>query len=120
MKKLEDVDKNLKIETKLEEKDVVFYNVKDKPFDLYGFYSAEKGDKFLRLSHELGNSVNDGVAVLYTNTAGGRVRFKTNSPYIAISVKYPSICKFPHMPVLRDHPCDNIAPRNRAAPDPLR
>ena len=32
-------------------------------------------------------SVSDGVLRLHTNTAGGRVKFKTNSPYIAIKVK---------------------------------
>ena len=100
MKKLQDVDKNFKIETKLTEKDIKFYDVKEKPFDLYGFYSSNKGERFTRIPKELAEKTNDGVAVLYTNTSGGRVRFKTNSPYVAISVKYPSMVCFPTMTVL--------------------
>ena len=99
MKNIQDVYKNFKVETKLEEKDIIFYDVKDKPFDLYGFYSAEKNDQFIRLPHDLAKDVNEGVAGLYRHTAGGRVRFKTNSPYIAISAKLPLIQRFPHMPL---------------------
>ncbi len=93
--KIEEIDKNLKVETSIEEKNLKFLSVKEKPFELYGFC----GNDFVRLPMNVAEKVNDGVKLLSTNTAGGRVRFKTDSPYIAISVKWPSMMHFPHMPV---------------------
>lgn len=100
MKKIQDADKNLKVSTAISEKDIVFFDVKEKPFDLYGFYSAGKGEAFTRIPRELAEKTNEGVLLLHTNTAGGRVRFKTNSPYVAISVKCPQMMCFPHMTLL--------------------
>ena len=91
MKSIADIDKNFKINTTISEKDIVFFDAKEKPFDLYGV-SWDKGEgKFIRIPKELAENTNEGVALLYTNTAGGRIRFKTDSPYVAISVKYPGI-----------------------------
>ncbi len=100
MKNIADVDKNLKVETNLKENDIKFYNVKDKPFNLYGFFGTKKGAKFSRMLKEVAEKTNDGVAFLYSHTAGGRVRFKTNSPYIAISVQCPCMTVFPHMTLI--------------------
>ena len=41
-------------------------------------------------------TVNEGVYILNTNTAGGRVRFRTNSSYVAISAKMENLGKMPH------------------------
>lgn len=99
MKKIQEADKNFKINTKIEEKDIVFYDVKEEPFDLYGLMRDENDGKFIRIPKELAEKTNDGVALLYANTAGGRVRFKTDSPYVAISVKYPQFMIFSNSPV---------------------
>lgn len=93
---IKDIDKNFNIETKIEEKDLKFISVLEKPFDLYGYCNGEKS--FRRLPAAVAENVNEGVEVLASNTAGVRVRFCTDSPYIAISVKYPNILKLPHMP----------------------
>ena len=94
--RIEDIDVNFKIDNSVNEEKLVYLSVKEKPFDLYGF--AQK-DKFLRLPLEVAKDVNSGVESLCTHTAGGRVRFKTDSPYVAISVKYPYIARFNHMPL---------------------
>lgn len=99
MKKIQEADKNFKINTKIEEKDIVFHDVKEEPFDLYGLMRDENDGKFIRIPKELAEKTNDGVALLYANTAGGRVRFKTDSPYVAISVKYPQFMIFSNSPV---------------------
>ncbi len=90
------IDKNLKIETKLNETDVVFYDVRKKPFRIYGLYKPEEAP-FKRLPFDLANQVNYQVSVLAGNTAGGRVRFRTNSDYIAIKAVMPDITHFSHM-----------------------
>lgn len=94
MSDISNVDKNFKIETKLNKSDIRFYNVLEAPFKIYGIY-YENG-RFRRLPEEIAKNTNPGVHALHSHTAGGRVRFKTDSPYIAIHAKMPAIGKMPH------------------------
>lgn len=96
----EHVDKNLRVENNVGETDVCFYDVREEPFDVYGFYNYRKELPFKRLPDEIAKNTNSGVAGLYTNTAGGRVRFATDSPYIAIKAEMPQISHMPHMPLI--------------------
>ena len=77
-------DKNLMVDEKIKETDVVFHDVRQAPFKIYGLYNPTTEDRFKRLPDEIGLNTNDGVATLYLHTAGGRVRFATDSPYVAI------------------------------------
>lgn len=96
----EHVDKNLRVENKIGETDVCFYDVREEPFDVYGLYNYREESSFKRLPDEVGQNTNAGVARLYTNTAGGRVRFATDSPYIAIQAEMSQISHMPHMPLI--------------------
>ncbi len=89
MSDISSIDKNFKVETKIDKSDIVFYNSLDKPFEINGIF-FENG-KFRRMPEEVAKTVNEGVYRLHTNTAGGRIRFKTNSPYVAINVKMEGI-----------------------------
>lgn len=64
---------------------------------LYGLKAYADG--FARLPKEVGENTNDGVKALYKNTAGGRVRFFTDSDEIAVKAEYSDIARFPHMPL---------------------
>ena len=88
------VDKNFKIETELKKEDIKFYDVKGEPFKIYGIYYED--GRFRRLPEDVAKATNSGVHALHSHTAGGRVRFKTDSPYIAIHAKMPAIGKMPH------------------------
>ena len=88
------IDVNFKVETKLNVNDIQFYNVLKFPFSIYGVF-YENGI-FRRLPQHVAESVSEGVYGLHCHTAGGRVRFKTDSPYVAIYVKMPEIGKMPH------------------------
>ena len=88
-KSIGEIDKNLKIETKLDLKDVRWYNVRSAPFTIYGLYNPQEPGYFRRMPTEIAEQVNDGVAHLHKHTSGGRVRFGTNSPYIAIKAVMP-------------------------------
>ena len=92
------IDKNLEVKTTLEEKDICFYDVKKAPFDLYGHYKNDLS-VFKRMPDEVAQKVSKGVASLALNTAGIRVRFKTDSDYIAIKCKMPMVRLMPHMPL---------------------
>ena len=97
MSRVEDADKNLKVETKIEQEGLKFYNALSEPFKIYGIYMED--GKFRRLPEKVAESVSNGVWILHANTAGGRVRFRTNSPYVAINVKMGEIGKMPHFPL---------------------
>ena len=89
--KIEDIDPNFKPQDEIREPDVVFYDVMDEPFEKYGFYNCCKEEGYKRLPDDIAKNVNSGVAHLYLHTAGGRVRFSTDSKYVAIRVSFPSI-----------------------------
>lgn len=94
MSNITKVDKNLAVETKIEKEDIVFYNALEKPFKIYGIYHED--GKFRRLPESVAKAANEGVLALHANTAGGRVRFKTDSPYVAINAVMENVGIFPH------------------------
>lgn len=89
------IDSNFKVNTELNIEGIKFYDIKQPPFKFYGVF-YENG-KFRRLPESVAKTVNDGVYSLHTHTAGGRVRFRTDSPYVAIHTKMPVIGKMPHI-----------------------
>ena len=93
MKKIEYFDENFKTGKSPEKAGIKYYNVLEKPFCIYGI-SMENG-KFRRLPEKVAVRISEGVAALHANTAGGRVRFCTNSAYIAISAKMDFITRTP-------------------------
>ncbi len=95
--KIGDIDKNLAVETKLDLPDVVWFDAKEVPISVHGLAVVKKGDKFRRMPQDVADRTNDGVKYLNTNTAGGRIRFRTNSPYIAIKVVMPDNGTMPHI-----------------------
>ena len=90
------IDSNFEIKTKIEKEDLHFYDVLDEPFKIYGIFM--ENDRFTRLPKSVAESVSDGVLYLSTNTAGGRVRFKTDSPYVALYAEIDKPGKMPHFP----------------------
>ena len=62
-----------------------YYNGLSSPFKLHGLVKTESG-RFHRLPDDIIGKVNDEVTTLAKYTAGGRIRFKTNSVSIALSV----------------------------------
>ena len=93
------IDPNMQIESKLDLPDARFYDVREEPFEVYGLYNHRNEPQFKRLPDEIGLNVNEGVKELYLNTAGGRVRFSTDSKYIAIKVSVPRIHLMTIMPL---------------------
>ena len=93
------VDKNLHVETSINEEDIAFFDVRKPPFDVYGLYNYKNEPVFKRLPDEVGLNVNRGVSTLYLHTAGGRVRFSTDSKYVAIKCTWENTTRFSHMPL---------------------
>lgn len=95
MTKIADVDKNFSINTNINKDNVVFYDCEQEPFRIYGV--TKENGKFRRMSEAAAKSVSEGVHMLHTNTAGGRVRFTTDSDYIAIHAEMDGVGNMSHM-----------------------
>ena len=89
------IDPNLVVPTKLDKADICFYNVLEEPFSIHGVFYED--GKFRRLPESVAEAVSPGVLRLHGHTTGGRVRFRTDSPYIAVSVRFGAISLYSHM-----------------------
>ncbi len=90
------IDKNLKIETKIDKKDVVFHDIKKAPFSVHGGFYEDGA--WVRMPDSVAKTVSEGVYSLSKHTAGMRVRFVTDSPYVAIHTKQVGTAGMSHMP----------------------
>ncbi len=71
---------------------IVFYNIDDEPFRIYGVW--REGEYYARIPKTVAESVSEGIGAEYHTTAGGRVRFVTDSPYVAVSVELDGLYTF--------------------------
>ena len=94
-----EIDKNLKVETTVTEPDLVWFDVLEPPFAIYGVYFDKAQDRFVRMPADVAEKVSAGVYSLVKNTAGGRVRFRTDSAYIAIKAVMDNSGPMNHMPL---------------------
>ena len=78
MNDISKIDKNFAVETDLNLPDVVFYDVKENPFCLFGVSYID--GCYRRLPEDIARATNEGVLRLHKNTSGGRLRFMTDSP----------------------------------------
>ena len=63
------LDPNLAVNNTVGEVDVRFYDVRQEPFHVYGFYDYRNQSDFKRLPDDVANRVSSRVAELYLNTA---------------------------------------------------
>ncbi len=95
--KIEEIDKNFIVKDETVKEGTRVYDVREAPFSVHGVLSTSDGERaFCRMDTEAAARVSDGVAFLNTNCAGGRVRFQTNSSYIAVKAILKNIGKMPH------------------------
>lgn len=93
IKGLDAIDRNFRIETSIQKEDIRFYDAEEGVFRIYGIFKGN--GLFRRMPEAAAESINKGIYALHTNTAGGRVRFVTNSAYVAIKTDYTP-CRKPH------------------------
>ena len=97
-KSIEEIDKNFAVPEGVSKIDAEYYDVRQAPFKVYGLYDYKNEPEFKRLPDEIGMNVNDGVAALYKDTAGGRIRFFTDSDIIILKAVMGAPHRFSHMP----------------------
>ena len=98
--KISDIDKNLAVESATGLSPIVWLDAKEAPFRVHGLAVKEKGGPFLRMPHAAAASVSEGVEWLNNHTAGGRIRFRTDSPWIAMRAVMPDNATMPHITML--------------------
>jgi lysophospholipase L1-like esterase len=82
---IEQIDKNFK-PSGVSSNDLVWQNCNKPPFDVRGVYYSEKDNCYMRFPADEGEKIGLGYMVYADCSAGGRIRFTTNSPKIAIKV----------------------------------
>lgn len=82
--RIDEIDQNLRIETDITEPDLVWLDARKAPFVIHGVLYDENQGCFVRLPQAIADTVSQGVADLNHHTAGGRLRFCTDSKCIAI------------------------------------
>ena len=97
MSDISKIDKNFAVKSVETGNDTVFFNVLEEPFKIYGLLFPEnEDDVFHRMPYDVAKKINEGVDTLNHHSAGGRVKFRTNSPYVIIRSKEPAIYRSAH------------------------
>ena len=89
------IDPNFNISESFGREDVILHNCREEPFSIHGVFWSE--GKFRRMPRKVAEATSAGVATLHSHTAGGRVRFITDSPFVAIKAEQPAqgrMCHF--------------------------
>ncbi len=96
--KIEDLDKNFKKEETHLDDDLELHNVLDGKVAVYGiFYDSERGS-FARMPHSESQKYGFALDVLSSTTAGGRIKFSTDSFKIGVRVKWRYKVEMSNMP----------------------
>lgn len=93
---IEKIDKNF-VDHKPDENGMVWYNALEAPFEVFGVSFDKEMGRLMRMPQKVAASVNDGVKSLASCTAGGRVRFYTDSDTVAIRSTLNSVSRMSHM-----------------------
>ncbi len=95
--KIEDIDKNFASSSAIPE-GTEFFDVTQKPFSVHGVFT-ENG-AFTRMPLKEAEKINDGVRSLCHCTAGGRVRFSSDTDYMVILAHLSEPIPMPHAPYI--------------------
>ncbi len=67
--------------------EIIFHDIKEAPIEIIGLYNPLTESTYRRLPEEVAKATSPEVTTLHTNTAGGRIRFKTDSDVLYIRAK---------------------------------
>ncbi len=73
------------VSSSLKEKDIAWFDAAKDPFRVYGVFVPDREQPYYyRVPEYVGKKISPVFSMLAHHTAGGRVRFATDSPYIAV------------------------------------
>ena len=91
--RIEEIDKHF-IVAAPDAAQTVFFDVSRPPFTVHGLLRDAAG--YYRIPHALAAATNIGVKFLNLNTAGGRVRFRTDATRIVLCADLRAVTRMPH------------------------
>ena len=97
-----ELDKNFAFKN-IDRTDIEWYDIQSLPDLVFGVTYDEKLNRYMRMPQTVADSVNEGVSGLCRHTAGGRIRFKTNSSFIALKGMIDNTGMMYHMPSTGSH-----------------
>ena len=83
---VERFDENFRVETNIQRSNIKFYSPLEPPFSIHGVI-FENGS-YVRMPEAAAKSVSEAVLALSKHSAGGRIRFVTDSSYLIVKAKY--------------------------------
>ncbi len=92
------LDSAMSIKKSGADKNIIWFDVREKPFDLVGFEWIGRDSVFRRLPLHSDWKIPEAVDRLADQTAGGQLRFRTNSKKIVLKVELPERSGMYHMP----------------------
>ena len=95
---VEQIDRNFLAGSSIESEELEWYRLPDERFEIRGLAEAKDG-MYYRLPESIVDCVNEGVCTLGRHTAGGRIRFATDSTVIAYRAQLRYTGSMPHMPL---------------------
>lgn len=98
MKRIEEIDKNFAA-ADITDNDahIKYFDVCKPPFEIFGVIPPDDTEnEFLRMPRAAAECLNERVAELNTNTAGGRIRFATDSETIVLKAEMRYLALMPH------------------------
>lgn len=76
---------------------VKYYDPTQKPFSVYGLIVPDDTEtRYCRIPTAVAETVSETVKVLYRNTSGGRIRFRTNARHVHVKAVFPGVVSFGH------------------------
>ena len=87
----------------IEGTEIQWINGHDSRLSLHGVFYDETEGLYMRMPAEVSTLVSPAVRSLSRMTAGGRLRFVTDSPFIAIKAALPAFKPMPHMSITGSH-----------------
>ena len=80
-----------------QEPQITYYDPTQAPFSVYGLILPDETEpRFCRIPTAVAETVSDGVKWLYRNTAGGRIRFRTNAKKLTLKAFFPGTVSMGH------------------------
>lgn len=101
---IENIDKNFKDISQIPE-DLQWFSPLESPFKLYGVFYDETEMCYARMPIDTAKNVNSDCGVYSLNyyTAGGRIKFKTNSPYVYIKASVIDVGVAMHQTLINEY-----------------
>ena len=94
---IEKIDPNFAAPSSNDIKDIKWHSIHEEPFQIYGLHGRTEDGRYIRMPVEIADNVNNGVKSLNYCTAGGRVRFSTDSNYISLHFALTAVAKMRNM-----------------------